>query len=344
MSSLLRITESGAVKLHQTSMSEARLREVGDLEQWLIESPEMIDPGLKIVASQFSRWQSESASASERPDLLALSDSGELVVIELKRGSDRLIHLQALTYAAMSSSFTRVDLARAHAKWLSNSGGEPVSIEDSLSQLSAHVDGEWTDELLTVPRIILVAEDFSGQVITTVQWMATVAPNVGIECHEYHVFDDGEGDKYVSFQRLYPVDDLSDRTLKPSIAAAESVSHAISENKRGAKSVSIIHDEGLIPVDSRIDLSLESMVSPEIAKVVENWLDEDSSRRDVRWRTHRSRPLVWAEHDDPNLGWSPTKLRDEIFRRAGAPQRGFFAGDSWKFEGKSLYEIANSYR
>lgn len=54
-----------------------------------------------VVTTQFSTWASETDTARERPDVLALSTSGELVVIELKRGSDRNVHLQAITYGAL---------------------------------------------------------------------------------------------------------------------------------------------------------------------------------------------------------------------------------------------------
>lgn len=328
MSKILQVDGVNAQMLMQTRMSEQRFTEPAHLENWIIQHPSVLDAGIKVIANQFSGWESQESKTRDRPDLLALADTGELVVIELKRGSDRNIHLQALTYGALSSAFTREQLAEAHATWLSARGDESVSIESAMELLSSHVDGDWSDELLAVPRLVLVAEDFPGQVVTTVQWLATVAPNLVIECHEYHLFKGEDGSTNVSFQRLFPVDDLSDRLLRPASVKVENASRAVAENKRGARSVSIITEFELIPEGGLMTLELESRVVSETASIVESWLAEDPIRERVRWTSHHSRPLIWEAFEEEGVQWSPTKLRNEIFRRAGAPVPTFSAADA----------------
>ena len=39
--------------------------------------------------------------------------------------------------------------------------------------LNEHVDGTWDDDVLTVPKIILLAKDFTAQTYTTVTWLST---------------------------------------------------------------------------------------------------------------------------------------------------------------------------
>ncbi len=328
----------------QSRMSDQQFTEPVHLESWIIQHPSVIDPGIKIIANQFSGWESQEGTTRDRPDLLALADTGELVVIELKRGSDRNVHLQALTYGALSATFTRNQLAEAHATWLRRQGGEDVSTESALEQLANHVDGDWTDELLAAPRLVLVAEDFPGQVITTVQWLATVAPNLVVECHEYHIFIGDDGSTNVNFQRLFPVDDLSDRLLRPASMKVENASRAVAENKRGARSVSVITEFGLIPEGGMMTLELESRVVAETAAIVNSWLAEEPNRDRVRWTSHPSRPLIWEAFEEDDVQWSPTKLRNEIFRRAGAPVPTFSAADAWCYDGRSLYWIADEYR
>lgn len=114
MAHLLRVDEASSSALEETSMTDEGLLETVHLEAWITAHPEVIDTSLKIVTTQFNRWISDSDSAQERPDLLALSTSGELVVIELKRGGDRRVHLQAITYGALAAGFTRESLAEAH--------------------------------------------------------------------------------------------------------------------------------------------------------------------------------------------------------------------------------------
>lgn len=107
----------------------------------------MLDDNPLVVTTQFASWASQLDSAKERPDILALSSSGELVVIELKRGGDSRIHLQALTYAALVAGFTKAQLSQAHANWLTNRTDTPVSAAEALQLLEQHLDdSDWSEE------------------------------------------------------------------------------------------------------------------------------------------------------------------------------------------------------
>lgn len=323
-------------------MTALHLNEPVHLESWIVSHPEVLDSTLKIITTQFSRWESAEASAKERLDVLALADSGELVVVELKRGGDRQIHLQALTYAALVSGFTRDILADAHRDWLQKSQGIMVSIEEARQSLEDHVDSEWTDELLALPRIILVAEVFPPQVVTTVQWLAEVATDITIEIHEYHVFDRGS-DLAVSFQRIFPVDDLQDSRLRPGLTdRTTEVREQLTTNRRRARSVAIIHEAAGIPDGSQMSLVLESLAKPSIVELVSNWMDAEPARRDIRWSSHPARPLVWAAANDPEQRWSPTSLRNEIFRQATGTVGTFSAADAWYYGDRNLYWIAQA--
>lgn len=338
MSHLIRVDQQDSSPLRQTSMHSEGLLETEHLERWIIKHPEVIDPGLMVVTTQFGRWASAQDSARERPDVLALSDSGELVVMELKRGADRQVHLQAITYGALVAGFTKDVLAQAHAEWVTRQTGEAITKDEALKRLSDHVEADWSESLFTQPRLVLVAEDFPGQVLTTVQWLASIAPDLTLECHEYHLFKDGAGGLCVNFQRLFPVEDLEDRTLRPSAEAA--VREQIVTNKRRAKSVTVIHELALIPPGSTITLELETLVKPEVVATVYEWLNEDRRRRDVRWVDDPSRPLTWAAADDAMQRWTPSALRNEIFKRAGQ-QGAFSAADAWCYQGENLYGLAS---
>ena len=47
---------------------------------------------------------------------------GTLIVVELKRGRDARVHLQALTYAALVSSFSQNLLGEVYAGYLARQG------------------------------------------------------------------------------------------------------------------------------------------------------------------------------------------------------------------------------
>ncbi|MFD5808830.1 DNA-binding protein [Rhodococcus aetherivorans] len=329
--------------LDESTMTHQRWTEPHHLEAWIVAHPEVLDSSLKIITTQFSRWESDGGSARDRLDILALADSGELVVIELKRAGDRQVHLQALTYAALVSGFTREILANVHLDWLRRRGDSTVTLDEAHRSLENHVEAEWNDELLGLPRIILVAENFPGQVITTVQWLSEVASDITIEAHEYHLFDRGD-DVAVSFQRILPVEDLEDQRLRPGlIERTTEVRERLSTNRRRAKSVAIIHEAGAIPDGATIELNLESLARPEVVEQVSAWLEEDSKRKDIRWSSHRTRPLIWAAADDPHQRWSPTSLRNEIFEQAIGQPGTFSAADAWNYGGRNLYRIAQDH-
>src|SRR5664280_2949312 len=166
MAHLLHVDKTSSTTCERTSMTDEKLTETQHLEGWVTDHPEVIDDTLMIVCTQFSSWQSGLAKASERPDVLALSSSGELVVIELKRDTDRRIHLQAITYGALVAGFTKEVLADAHANWLAQTNREHITQAEALERLEAHVESDWPDTLLGLPRLVLVAEDFPGQVLT----------------------------------------------------------------------------------------------------------------------------------------------------------------------------------
>lgn len=339
MTKVLRVANDVVARVPPIPLADEGFTETRDLERWLVRHIDVIDPALKVVTTQFDRWASGSATSTERLDILALAQSGELVVLELKRGGDKNIHLQALNYGALVSGFTISNLGQVHADWLNRSSGGASSAAEAEAALRAHVDDdEWSDEVLQQTRLILVAEKFPPLVLTTVEWLAQRAPDLKIECHQYTAFKD-DGGVMIVFDRLYPVNDLSDQFLAPT-SGTSSAAARVAQTKRQARSVLRIHQLGAIPTGASIDLELEAQVKPNVVQQVYAWLDEVPARRDVTWTDHPTRPLRWAA--DPEVtSWSPTALRNRIFADAGAPRSTFSAADAWRYRGRNLLQIAN---
>ncbi|HST82800.1 MAG TPA: hypothetical protein VLL08_13785, partial [Kineosporiaceae bacterium] len=187
-------------------MQQQKLTETHDLERWVVDNPDILGDRVMIVTTQFDRWESTGGdTARERLDILALDGSGQLIVVELKRGSDRQVHLQAMTYAALVASFTKQTLAQAHLAYLRRPAPEISGIttdEEALNRLTAHVeagDDPWDNDLLTQPKIVLIAEDFPAQVLTTVQWLTALTEGrLEIELHTVSVFVQEGDDRRLS--------------------------------------------------------------------------------------------------------------------------------------------------
>lgn len=339
-----------SVPARRSSLQAEGLWETTHLERWVVDHPEILGENVLIVATQYDKWSSESGTnARERLDILALDSSGQLIVVELKRGSDPRVHLQALTYAALVSTFTKQSLAHAHAAYVNGIDAEGTRIDhvSALSLLDDHVADDWDVDLLTQPKIVLIAEDFPAQVLTTVSWITGIAAGkLEIELHIVNLFvlDSGAGQTCAVFQRLFPVEDLEPSLL--SAGASDSRSAEISERifsrKRQARTVSILVSNNLVPAGGRVTLNLEGMVRPEVREQVQNWAAENPDRTAAQWVTDPTRPLRWLA-DSMDRTWAPTSLIKHIIAEAtqGNPPGSIHGPFGWEYLGQRLTVIAN---
>ncbi|MEU4558896.1 hypothetical protein AB0F72_10925 [Actinoplanes sp. NPDC023936] len=344
---VFRIDGSTATPFKRASMVEHKLLETNHLEEWVVANPQILGGNILVVAQQYAGWQTTGGdTGSERLDILGLDSTGQLVVVELKRQSDKRVHLQALTYGALVAGFTKEILASAHANYASSRLGESLSLEEALLRLRDHVEGEWGDELLTRPRIVLVAEHFPPQVMTTVNWLAELAPDLIIQCVELSVFQEPEESAQLcaTFQRIYPVEDIADRILGPTGGQqASGVSVEIAERARRQRSVQIIVENDLIPEGAQLELRLETFLKPEDVTTVNQWISDDPERRKVTWVTDKQRPLRWAIGPQSSRfeTWSASKLAQHIIEESTGHNRTVSGPDVWNYDGYNLYTLAN---
>lgn len=349
MSKLLRVNQADAAPFSATTMTRAELNETDHLEAWIVSNPQVLDPGLKVITTQFNRW----ASAKERIDVLGLSQGGELVVIELKRDSDKLVHLQALTYAALSSGFTYDLLADAHVDWINSRhpGAAPVTKEDALKSFKEHTDVADEDfsihDTFPSPRIILVAASFPSQVMTTVQWLSTEAPNISIECHEFDLYqstlegDDGASDYIVSFNRLFPVQDL-DRTRLVPQARSSLDSKSTKSTTRKSRTVFRLRDTNAIPHGELIIYNPSAIIDVEEKSILDEWREANPEFQHITWDTEseRSSPLVVEGAKQRN--WTPHGLSDHMLGQAGIDHpKSYAAPRLFFYKGEGLGDLAN---
>src|SRR3954464_8380982 len=106
-----------AVAAKPITLEAAGLKEREHLQEWVLQNPEILGPGVMIVTFEFDRWVTASGQRTyERLDVLGLDQSGRLVVAELKRDlAPDSVTMQALNYAAMVSRFSLDTLADALA-------------------------------------------------------------------------------------------------------------------------------------------------------------------------------------------------------------------------------------
>lgn len=175
---LFRIDRDGkaAEAASPDSFSELPYHERYDIQEWVLNNPELLGEPLLVVTSEFSGFD----RTSERLDVLALDRNGRLVVVELKRtATGTTAELQALRYAAYCSTLELDDVAEMRLAYLRRRE-QSAAAEDVREEIEAFVDAPEFEELDDKPRIILAADDFGPEITSTVLWLRSFG--IDIQC------------------------------------------------------------------------------------------------------------------------------------------------------------------
>jgi hypothetical protein len=131
-----------------------------------------------------------------------VDSEGETVIIELKRGSDKLQLLQAISYAAMISDLTweeieaKIDLGRMQGFKQFLADNELDDNENDKTRLNLS------------QRVVLIAESYDYEVLRTAQWLTDKGLN--ISCYEVALARDAASNaEYLSAIQLFPAKPLA---------------------------------------------------------------------------------------------------------------------------------------
>lgn len=164
--SLYRVTPDKLESVPQTTFAAESLLERKDLQRLLRRDISAVGEDLMVIAEEYGEWE----DSNRRIDLLCLSTSGGLVVVELKRTEDGgHMELQAIRYAAMVSSMTLEQVIQAYARSKGGGGEMEAARGEVLNflQLDSTDEAELTGEV----RIVLVSANFSTELTTAVLWL-----------------------------------------------------------------------------------------------------------------------------------------------------------------------------
>jgi hypothetical protein len=195
------------------------LKETQDLQQLIVRHPKLFFDEIGLNGAIFlgSEVRPAERIVKNRIDILAIDEDGTLIVIELKRGSDKLQLLQAIAYAAMIRSWEYEDLVG--------------SFPDNADLRSIKLNGD--------QRVVLVADEFEYEVLIVCEWL-TEKYGVDIICVRLRVTNDTTTQtEYLSGERVYPPLEIEDQ---------------IRQRKRGASALSTTPEE-VITTASNNDLA-----------------------------------------------------------------------------------------
>ena len=185
---MLRIDRSNKslITLKKHSFSDVGLTERHDLQEMIKANPDAFftEMGEKLLLVGDEVRPTDFVE--DRIDLLAVDQQGALVVIELKRGSNKLQLLQALSYAGMISKWEYSQVVTSRQQLAGQSEEEvDEEIEQFLLQDVANLNDS--------QRVILVAEDFDYEVLVTAEWLSEIY-NLDIRCFRLSLSAEGNAE------------------------------------------------------------------------------------------------------------------------------------------------------
>lgn len=236
-----------ALPLQTADLDQAGIQEV-ELQELIAAQLPTLNPGgtpIMVLAREYGSW----LDSTRRIDVLAIEpteNGGRLVVVELKRTKDGgHAELQALRYAAMLSTHTfanAVDALHEHRK--NDPQATRESVEADLLQFLGKTSAIEV-ELSSMPRIMLIAQDFSTEITTTVMWLLEHT-ELEISCHTITLYPYGHGGKALYFDLLLPLQEQADYLVKVRNKNVTEAQQQKAAAQRQQRTCSILEAAGLL--------------------------------------------------------------------------------------------------
>ncbi len=309
--------------LDKAGVQEAQVRDL--LAQHLQSLDDQND--LMVLAREYSSW----SDAARRIDVLALDGEGRLVVVELKRTKDGgHAELQALRYAAMLSSHTFSNVVDA-LLWERRKTDPQASREGAESDLLLFLGETQADEvqISPLPRIMLVAQNFSTEITTTVLWLLEHT-ELDISCHTVALYPYGEHAKALHFDLLLPLPQQADYLVKVRDKNVQEAQQLKSSIKRRQRACAVLEEKGLLAVGAVLRL----LVPPR----PDMTFTADTQRQAI----YKGGGKVQWSHDGQEYS-SLSKLTSHLCSQHGAPVKAIQGTAHWGNEQGTLSDQAEKW-
>lgn len=173
---LINMDKNEAESINKKTFQELKFKERSHLQEWIYKNTDILGERLLIIQKEFSGFD----DTNERLDLLALDETGNLVIIENKLDdSGKDVVWQALKYASYCSSLTKQDIREIFQSHLDKFRETRVA-EDELCDFFESDEYSELELNNDEQRIILVAAKFRKEVTSTAMWL--LDHNVRIKC------------------------------------------------------------------------------------------------------------------------------------------------------------------
>lgn len=207
-----------------STFKDLKLKERQHLQEWIAKSPSVLGEELLIIQKEFDGF----SDTHERLDLLALDKKGNVVVIENKLDdSGKDVTWQAIKYASYCSSLSKDEIIDIYAKYIGK--GKSDAEHSLLSFFEAEDLEDVNLNIENTQRIIFVAANFRKEITSSVLWLRGFgidASCIKVSPYTYN------GKIMVEFDRIIPIVDAEDYTIKMARKKKEESQQAESTRKR----------------------------------------------------------------------------------------------------------------
>ena len=193
--------------LQQKTLPEAGWRERDDLQHLIRNSPDEFFGEMGERLLLLGEEVRPAVQVEDRIDLLAVDPDGVVVVIELKRGSNKLQLLQSISYAAMVSKWDAEQLLNLRSRTVQK------GLEDVESELEDFLGGD-AEQLNASQRIVLIAEDFDFTVLASAEWLSDQY-SLDIRCYRLSISVDADAE-YLNCTCIFPPPELAQHAARRS--------------------------------------------------------------------------------------------------------------------------------
>jgi hypothetical protein len=195
--------------LERKTMRESGYWERRDIQEMICRSPgsfcEELEEDIYIVGNEVQ----PTDFVQNRIDLLGVDPDGVAVIIEIKRGNDKLQLLQALSYAGMVAKWEPKRFIEQLREFNKKQQQTFEQVKDELEQSLEERDIEAINRN---QRIVLLAEAFDYEVLVTAEWL-TERYDMDIRCYRVALAKHGEDD-FLTCTRAYPPRELTEIAIR----------------------------------------------------------------------------------------------------------------------------------
>lgn len=211
------ITDNKTLKsIKEIEFSDFNFKERYDIQEWVESNPNILGENLLIISKDLTFFN----DTKERPDLIAIDENGNIVIIELKRDDSGLnLEWQAIKYASYLSKFTVNDIFNLYEKYLTkyNKDSEiEITLPSIKQKILEFIDEDTFDDINKKQRLILVSHRFAKEVTSAVNWLIEKY-QMDIKCVQLIPFFDKDKESYyIQSNTILPVPGIDDLIITAS--------------------------------------------------------------------------------------------------------------------------------